>query len=39
MRVLNAMYKYIAEMSGAEPIPEIVFHERKEIIKDLSRGK
>lgn len=38
MRVLNAMYKYITEMNDAEPIPEIVFHERKEIIKELSRG-
>ena len=36
MRVLNAVFKYMAEMNGVEPIPEIVFHERKEIIKELS---
>ena len=36
MRVLNAVYKYMTEKNGVEPIPEIVFHERKEIIKGLS---
>lgn len=36
MRILNAVYRYMTEMNGVEPIPEIVFHERKEIIKELS---
>ena len=36
MRVLNAVFKYMVEKNGVEPIPEIVFHERKEIIKVLS---
>ena len=36
MRVLNAVYKYMTEKNGVEPISEIVFHERKEIIKELS---
>ena len=36
MRMLNAVYKYMTEKNGVEPIPEIVFHERKEIIKELS---
>ena len=36
MRVLNAVYKYMTEKNGVEPIPEIIFHERKEIIKELS---
>lgn len=39
IRVLNAVYKKLAEVNGVEPIPEIVFHERKEIIKEISRGK
>lgn len=38
MRVLNAVYKYMSEKNGIEPIPEIVFHERKEIIKQLSKS-
>lgn len=36
MRVLNAVYRYMTEKNGVEPIPEIVFHERKDIIKELS---
>ena len=36
MRVLNAVYKYMTEKDGVEPIPEIVFHGRKEVIKELS---
>ena len=36
MRVLNAMYGYMTEKNGVEPIPEIVFHERKDIIKESS---
>lgn len=38
MRVLNAVYKYMTEKNGVEPIPETVFHERKEIIKELSKN-
>ncbi len=38
MRVLNAVYKYMTETNGVEPIPENVFLERKEIINDLSRN-
>lgn len=38
MRVLNAFYKYRTEKEGKEPIPMDVFLERKEIIKQLSRG-
>ena len=37
MRVLNAVYKYMTEKNDVEPISEIVFHERKEIIKELSK--
>ena len=39
MRLLNAVYKYMTEKNGVEPIPEIVFHERKNIIKELSNKK
>ena len=39
MRMLNAVYKYMTEKNGVEPIPEIVFHERKNIIKELSNKK
>lgn len=38
MRVLNAFYKYRTEKEGKEPIPMDVLLERKEIIKQLSRG-
>ena len=38
MRVLNAVYRYMTVKKGVEPIPEIVFHERKEIIKELSKA-
>lgn len=38
MRVLNAVYRYMTDKNGVEPIPEITFHERKEIIKELSRN-
>lgn len=37
MRMLNAVYRHMTEKNGVEPISEIVFHERKEIIKELSR--
>ena len=37
MRILNAVFRYMKERNGTEPIPETVFHERKEIIKELSR--
>lgn len=36
MRILNAVYKCMTEKNGVEPIPEIVFYERKETIKQLS---
>lgn len=39
MRMLNAVYKKMTEKNGVEPIPEIVFHERKNIIKELSKGQ
>ena len=38
MRVLNAVYKYMTEKNGVEPISEIVFHERKEIINEMSKS-
>ena len=38
MRILNALYKKMTEVNSKEPIPEIVFLERKEIIKRLSKG-
>ena len=38
MRMLNAVYKHLTEKDGVEPIPEAVFHERKEIIKELSKS-
>ena len=38
MRILNALYKKMTEVNSKEPIPEIVFLERKEIIKKLSKG-
>ena len=37
MRVLNAMYAKMTEVSGAEPMPAEVFKERKRIINELSR--
>lgn len=37
MRILNVVYRYMTEKNGIEPIPEIVFHERKDIIKELSK--
>jgi len=37
MRMLNAVYKYMTEKNGVEPIPINVFLERKEIIKELSK--
>ena len=39
MRVLNAVYKYMTEKTGVEPIPEAVFRERKERIKAVSNGE
>ena len=39
MRVLNALYKYWTEKNGTSPIPEDVFRERKEIIKELNLRK
>ena len=38
MRMLNAVYKYMTEKNGVEPIPMNVFLERKEIIKEMSRS-
>ena len=38
IRVLNAVYKKMTEVNGKEPIPEIVFHKRKEIIKEISKS-
>ena len=38
MRMLNAVYKYMTEKNGVEPIPMNVFLERKEIIIELSKG-
>lgn len=38
MRMLNAVYKYMTEKNGVEPIPMNVFLERKEIINELSKG-
>ena len=38
MRILNAVYKYMTENNGVEPIPMNVFLERKEIIKELSKS-
>lgn len=38
MRMLNAVYRYLTENNGVEPILEAVFHERKEIIKELSKS-
>ena len=37
IRVLNAVYKKMTEVNGKVPISEIVFHERKEIIKEMSK--
>ena len=37
MRMLNAVYKYMTEKNGVEPIPMNVFLERKDIIKELSK--
>jgi hypothetical protein len=39
IRILNAVYKCMTEKNGVEPLPEIVFHERKELIKELSGKK
>ena len=38
MRMLNAVYKKMTEVNGKEPIPEIVFHKRKVIIKEMSKS-
>lgn len=38
MLSLNAVYKYMTEKNGVEPIPMNVFLERKDIIKELSKG-
>ena len=37
MRMLNAVYKHMTEKNGVEPIPENVFRERKDVIKELSK--
>ena len=37
MRILNALYKYWTAQNGKEPMPIIVFRERKEIINELSK--
>lgn len=37
MRVLNAMYDYMKEQNGAEPIPMEVFVSRKKIINEESK--
>jgi len=37
-KIMNAVYRYMTEKNGVEPIPEAVFHERKEIIKELSKS-
>lgn len=38
MRILHAVYNYMTEKNGVEPFPTNVFLERKEIIKELSKG-
>lgn len=37
MRVLNAMYQFMTERDGVEPIPIEVFKARKKIITEMSR--
>lgn len=37
MRVLNAMYEYMTQRVGVEPMPAEVFKERKKKIKELSK--
>ena len=37
MRVLNALYSYITEQTGKEPMPIGVFKERKRVINELSK--
>lgn len=38
MLSLNAVFKYLTEKNGVEPIPMNVFDKRKEIIKKMSKG-
>ncbi len=38
MRVLNAIYVYMKERDGVEPIPQDVFKARKKTIEELSRA-
>ena len=38
MRILNAVYKYMTEKNGVEPIPMNDFLERKKIINESSKG-
>lgn len=37
MRVLNAFYQHLSEVSGTPPFSEDIFKERKKIINELSR--
>lgn len=37
MQKLNAIYKYLTESDGKEPMPMSVFVQRKEKIKELSK--
>lgn len=39
MRVLNAIYAYMTEINGVEPMPKDIFKERKAIVNELSKGK
>lgn len=39
MRVANAIYKFITERDGVEPMPSEVFKERKKVISELSKRK
>ena len=38
MRILNAVYKRMAEQKGEPPIPEDVFKQRKEVINEQNRA-
>ena len=38
MRMLNAIYKYMAERDDQEPMPIEVFKERKKTINDMSKA-
>ena len=38
MRMLNAVYLYMTDCNGTEPMNKTVFHERKSIINDLSKS-